>query len=148
MCPLVRKFRNPFSGNRWSCLSELDPKGRRRFKMWTLFGIFRNAFPGNTERTQGRAARLKFLEHSRGSLLGPFVSAPRAKSAARLRCLFWSHDMHSRGTGVNANAAQQSILNSASSAEQTTYPVSGRTCLLYTSPSPRDQRGSRMPSSA
>ena len=24
----------------------------------------------------------------------------------------------------------------------------GRTCLLYTSPSPRDQRGSRMPSSA
>ena len=26
--------------------------------------------------------------------------------------------------------------------------VSARTCLLYTSPSPRDQRGSRMPSSA
>ena len=24
----------------------------------------------------------------------------------------------------------------------------GRSCLLYTSPSPRDQRGSRMPSSA
>ena len=24
----------------------------------------------------------------------------------------------------------------------------GRTCLLYTSPSPRDQRGARMPSSA
>ena len=27
-------------------------------------------------------------------------------------------------------------------------PVEGMTCLLYTSPSPRDQRGSRMPSSA
>ena len=26
--------------------------------------------------------------------------------------------------------------------------TSGGTCLLYTSPSPRDQRGSRMPSSA
>ena len=26
--------------------------------------------------------------------------------------------------------------------------LSGYTCLLYTSPSPRDQRGSRMPSSA
>ena len=26
--------------------------------------------------------------------------------------------------------------------------VDGKTCLLYTSPSPRDQRGSRMPSSA
>ena len=27
-------------------------------------------------------------------------------------------------------------------------PLSFRACLLYTSPSPRDQRGSRMPSSA
>ena len=27
-------------------------------------------------------------------------------------------------------------------------PEDGKTCLLYTSPSPRDQRGSRMPSSA
>ena len=27
-------------------------------------------------------------------------------------------------------------------------PVDSRYCLLYTSPSPRDQRGSRMPSSA
>ena len=26
--------------------------------------------------------------------------------------------------------------------------IGGGTCLLYTSPSPRDQRGSRMPSSA
>ena len=26
--------------------------------------------------------------------------------------------------------------------------ATGKTCLLYTSPSPRDQRGSRMPSSA
>ena len=29
-----------------------------------------------------------------------------------------------------------------------THPSSYYTCLLYTSPSPRDQRGSRMPSSA
>ena len=28
------------------------------------------------------------------------------------------------------------------------YPVHSKICLLYTSPSPRDQRGSRMPSSA
>ena len=28
------------------------------------------------------------------------------------------------------------------------YPDEGAPCLLYTSPSPRDQRGSRMPSSA
>ena len=30
----------------------------------------------------------------------------------------------------------------------TGFIVAGMTCLLYTSPSPRDQRGSRMPSSA
>ena len=28
------------------------------------------------------------------------------------------------------------------------FPSASQTCLLYTSPSPRDQRGSRMPSSA
>ena len=28
------------------------------------------------------------------------------------------------------------------------WPMGPRSCLLYTSPSPRDQRGSRMPSSA
>ena len=32
--------------------------------------------------------------------------------------------------------------------EQNTKIVPYRICLLYTSPSPRDQRGSRMPSSA
>ena len=33
--------------------------------------------------------------------------------------------------------------------EMTPYDLTkGRICLLYTSPSPRDQRGSRMPSSA
>ena len=32
--------------------------------------------------------------------------------------------------------------------EMGTFNWSGPTCLLYTSPSPRDQRGSRMPSSA
>ena len=31
---------------------------------------------------------------------------------------------------------------------QITTAISTYTCLLYTSPSPRDQRGSRMPSSA
>ena len=32
--------------------------------------------------------------------------------------------------------------------DQSVENVRGATCLLYTSPSPRDQRGSRMPSSA
>ena len=32
--------------------------------------------------------------------------------------------------------------------DMTNVTTQGYTCLLYTSPSPRDQRGSRMPSSA
>ena len=33
-------------------------------------------------------------------------------------------------------------------AQHSAKPTKSTTCLLYTSPSPRDQRGSRMPSSA
>ena len=32
--------------------------------------------------------------------------------------------------------------------DDVTIPAGAKVCLLYTSPSPRDQRGSRMPSSA
>ena len=43
---------------------------------------------------------------------------------------------------ANANVADVVILTNK------TFQVLGKNCLLYTSPSPRDQRGSRMPSSA
>ena len=43
----------------------------------------------------------------------------------------------------NANLVTVKTLASGNST-----PAEGDTCLLYTSPSPRDQRGSRMPSSA
>ena len=36
----------------------------------------------------------------------------------------------------------------AATAKSTLEGISSTICLLYTSPSPRDQRGSRMPSSA
>ena len=40
-------------------------------------------------------------------------------------------------------------MNTAPVTKKTTPPVDqDNDCLLYTSPSPRDQRGSRMPSSA
>ena len=45
--------------------------------------------------------------------------------------------------GLGAAVPQQEQANTES-----TTGVEGETCLLYTSPSPRDQRGSRMPSSA
>ena len=46
---------------------------------------------------------------------------------------------------VDDNRTNRKILE-AQSGEWAMQPV--QTCLLYTSPSPRDQRGSRMPSSA
>ena len=43
---------------------------------------------------------------------------------------------------LNANTLKELVLEAEDAASQAYY------CLLYTSPSPRDQRGSRMPSSA
>ena len=45
-------------------------------------------------------------------------------------------------SGTISSAASQGNL------EMVKYCVANKCCLLYTSPSPRDQRGSRMPSSA
>jgi len=49
--------------------------------------------------------------------------------------------------GKISNGAGISILDYFSS-EQMWFEANLKACLLYTSPSPRDQRGSRMPSSA
>ena len=53
-------------------------------------------------------------------------------------------------TGRNAgiNTATGTIIYNSSTRELQFYNGTSWTCLLYTSPSPRDQRGSRMPSSA
>ena len=48
-------------------------------------------------------------------------------------------------SGVSAKQANQANKDENEMDENNEEP---NTCLLYTSPSPRDQRGSRMPSSA
>ena len=55
----------------------------------------------------------------------------------------WAHDVVERRLERAALLRYQHVLISDVAIEQ--YP---KICLLYTSPSPRDQRGSRMPSSA
>ena len=54
-----------------------------------------------------------------------------------------------RGNKSIAGAAPGTVIHqSVRELENGFYDVSKSVCLLYTSPSPRDQRGSRMPSSA
>ena len=52
------------------------------------------------------------------------------------------------GKKLGAAAARAEAAKTAGKAIYEKYPERFRCCLLYTSPSPRDQRGSRMPSSA
>ena len=64
--------------------------------------------------------------------------------------------MHGSGTGADGIINADGVLDASVSIHVYTYSVTGipiqegltNSCLLYTSPSPRDQRGSRMPSSA
>ena len=52
--------------------------------------------------------------------------------------------------GVDIDAGNALVEQIKPAAKRTVRPgvMAGLGCLLYTSPSPRDQRGSRMPSSA
>ena len=63
----------------------------------------------------------------------------------------WNKIMHEIRTDSSVTAAypkddKGNVLHQI--LEETAYGVTLKGCLLYTSPSPRDQRGSRMPSSA
>ena len=72
--------------------------------------------------------------------------------------IIWAETANYVGKLLHINAGHRLSLQFHRVKEETVYVVSGTlyiydgdggiTCLLYTSPSPRDQRGSRMPSSA
>ena len=52
---------------------------------------------------------------------------------------------------VHISAVKNSGMDDLEEGQELEFEIvenNGKTCLLYTSPSPRDQRGSRMPSSA
>ena len=62
-----------------------------------------------------------------------------------IQVLFENEDI-SRQLRTEETAIQASKISSLSSTREMLLPI--QSCLLYTSPSPRDQSGSRMPSSA
>ena len=55
---------------------------------------------------------------------------------------------HMRDAPGGPSPTGHSSVQLAAMSEFTVFHARSKTCLLYTSPSPRDQRGSRMPSSA
>ena len=75
-------------------------------------------------------------------------------SAARIRCCFRLFPANAHGLRHASLLAKQSRhvetligrMRNARNTRSSSYPK--RSCLLYTSPSPRDKRQSRMPSSA
>ena len=89
----------------------------------------------------------------------PELSAALAEQAGQLWALTPSYANETRAaylaelTGSLPPSLDRAFLsNSGTEAVEAALKIArwstGRTCLLYTSPSPRDQRGSRMPSSA
>ena len=61
---------------------------------------------------------------------------------------FWKKALAGAGTGDGAQSLQAGIANAQQQLAVQQGDAAFGPCLLYTSPSPRDQRGSRMPSSA
>ena len=66
---------------------------------------------------------------------------------AKLDELFWNNDATLR-YGATENLVGYDAIRAFRSQRPAANLARTVTCLLYTSPSPRDQRGSRMPSSA
>ena len=95
-------------------------------------------------------------EPTEGSPWSPWlhvtVESPRLLKAASTRdtLIQWIRDAYRAALKPNPpKRSLTSLRELASRPDETIDPETGfKICLLYTSPSPRDQRGSRMPSSA
>ena len=109
-------------------------------------------------RSASHAPRLATLEedHGGGEKDPPAASKPAGRRRTSSLTLhdrlgvFWRDDMDefsSLAAASVASSASQSPVEALAASMHATSASTGD-CLLYTSPSPRDQRGSRMPSSA
>ena len=61
---------------------------------------------------------------------------------------FYSRSRDKMWVKGESSGHTQEVLEARTDCDQDVVVLSCKSCLLYTSPSPRDQRGSRMPSSA
>ena len=79
--------------------------------------------------------------------LGVLQFQQKIKGAVRPNLFQVNHDFPSAG-GLNVNKELATFLCKSAALPASTVGTVELPCLLYTSPSPRDKRQSRMPSSA
>ena len=123
--------------------------------VWFLSGFIMSLFPIDEVRGRHIAAPLETelstqdlvpIEHIMALYSGE-LSGARLTMIAGTPAYILSGDQGEEIIDAYTGHAWQPLeKNSVISVAQTLYKGEG--CLLYTSPSPRDQRGSRMPSSA
>ena len=80
-------------------------------------------------------------KRSRGKVV--LVHEAYAGNPKGMRQVLWERGLYAEGMSASADAPAEKMMDDIIS----NLP-DFKNCLLYTSPSPRDQRGSRMPSSA
>ena len=79
------------------------------------------------------------------AILGVSLAVAKLRASIEGKHLY---DSLSGGAGVTLPVPMMNVLNGGEHADNNVDFQEFMVCLLYTSPSPRDQRGSRMPSSA
>ena len=126
---------------------ERDAAVAQRVTAQTAFDDLRASVATDDQEVQGLRVRLGEAEKARDDVI-----AERSKLEADLQT--WKgasvENQRLRAQLVYERKKSQDRLSLLGSLQRQFQKVSGdyRSCLLYTSPSPRDQRGSRMPSSA
>ena len=84
----------------------------------------------------------------RAAQVPPAVARGYQDATGIVRLRAWQRDVLEGPDGVAAGANAVVTVDTAGGKSCVAEVALLRGCLLYTSPSPRDQRGSRMPSSA
>ena len=95
---------------------------------------------------------------SLGKIVGDYIASNHIDSEDDRSIQFYRYDLssviasaclaHDIGNPAFGHSGEKAISNYFLENEETKIEGKILSCLLYTSPSPRDQRGSRMPSSA
>ena len=95
------------------------------------------------------AINLSYIQLTRTELKIATDAAARAggRAYSEFQDVNKAKDFAQRAAEMNLVGGEPLVLSTNESAREIMFGES-RSCLLYTSPSPRDQRGSRMPSSA